>query len=223
MGNVCATREDSPRETARQYETYTARWHEVIGRLSDDAGLTTECLRVYREECQKQGLQQLSKRQWQEMTGGYINRISCKDQRTKERIYCAVDDAYPGPGNRAVSEATFIELSRLVLTLAEQDLRAQISKFQQKQTGVPPTPPKLVGSSAFNGLQALARQSGLGGPAETRPSSPELPPLQQQLQEAQMWRMEQEQLQQQQRQQQQRQQQLQQQAHMQQQQQQQQQ
>merc|ERR1719464_1397978 len=138
MGNICVSREDSPREAARQLATYTSLWEEVVSKLCDNVGFSEECSRVYREECQKQGSQQLTKSQWRDMTVAFVSRISCEDQRTKEKIYCAVEALYPGPGDRAVSEATFGEFTRLALTLAERDLRERISRIQEKNGGMPP-------------------------------------------------------------------------------------
>jgi len=135
MGNSCITREDSPREAARQQAHCNALWNEVVVTLGDDVGFSEECARIYREECTKQGIRQLTKQQWREMTAKFIRRISDDDIRTKEQIYIAVDELYPGPDERPVSEATFGEFTRLALTLAEQDLRGRLAKIQERHGG----------------------------------------------------------------------------------------
>mmetsp|Transcript_85458 Transcript_85458/g.189821 ORF Transcript_85458/g.189821 Transcript_85458/m.189821 type:complete len:571 (+) Transcript_85458:1-1713(+) len=147
MGSVCASREEGPQEELRQYETYTSLWQEVIARLSDDGAFGNECTRVYREECARCCVQQLTKQQWREMTTAFVGRVSCGDQRTKERIYRAVEGSYPGPGERIISEETFREFTRLAMTIAERDLRERISKMQEKHGGAPPglTPRQAVG------------------------------------------------------------------------------
>jgi len=148
MGNICTTREQRPGEAAEQHAVYTSLWQEVISKLSDNASFTAECSRVYREECQKLGAEQLTKSQWQEMTLAFISRISCNDQRTRERIYSAVGALYPGSGDRMVSESTFMEFTRLALMLAERDLRDRIAYAEAKLGGQQPGSP---GQTPVNG------------------------------------------------------------------------
>lgn len=132
MGNICVSREEDPRETLKQYEDYHALWREVVAKIDDDARLTSECSRVYKDECARLCIPQLTKEMWQMKTANFVNRITCHDPRTNAQIYRAVDGLYIGPPDRVISEGTFIEFTRLALTLAERALCDKISKLKAK-------------------------------------------------------------------------------------------
>jgi len=202
MGNCCITREDSPREAARQYERCNALWNEVVVTLGDDVGFAEECARIYREECTKQGVRQLTKQQWREMTAKFIRRISDDNISTKEQIYIAVDELCPGPDERPVSEATFGEFTRLALTLAEQDLRSRLAKIQERHGGAMPVQGSMGGHHSMNMGPPQTIASLPPGqlppqpePFQQKPVNTQLlqvPPSAQRLQEAQRQQAEQE-------------------------------
>ncbi|CAK8992682.1 unnamed protein product [Durusdinium trenchii] len=136
MGNFCASRTD-PEESRRQYEKYTFLRQQIVAKLSDEV-LANECGHLYAEECRRRRVQVLSKANWEEVCLPFIARVSCNDPQTQERIWQAVEELYPGPPDRSVSEATFVEFHRLVLTLAEEELRLRIAKVKDKYGGAPP-------------------------------------------------------------------------------------
>lgn len=138
MGNFCTSRAD-PEESRQQYEKYTFLRQQIISKLSDEV-LANECGHLYAEECRRRRVQSLSKFDWEEICFPFILRVSCNDPQTQQRIWQAVEEVYPGPSERPVNEATFIEFHRLALTLAEQDLRQRIAKVKEKYGGVAPPP-----------------------------------------------------------------------------------
>jgi len=201
MGNSCITREDSPREACRQYEHCNALWTEVVVLLGDEVGFQEESARIYREECTKQGIRQLTKQQWREMTAKFIRRISDDDIRTKEKIYEAVDALHPGPDERPVSEVKFGEFTKVALTCAEIDLRSRLAKIQERHGGAMPVqgamgghhgshvaPPQTITSLPPG--QMPPQQDNFHRPVNTQLL--QVPPSAQRLQEAQRQQAEQE-------------------------------
>lgn len=134
MGN-CALREEDLNEVSRQYDAWSSLWHEVIEKLSDDSTFAADCAKAYQEECQKRQRHVLTKLDWFEITGAFVNRISCNDQRTKERIYSGVELRLPGDKAQPLLQDMFRELTRLALSLAERDLRERIAKLKEKLGG----------------------------------------------------------------------------------------
>lgn len=141
MGNFCSSRAD-PEDSRQQYEKYTFLRQQILSKLSDEV-LANECGHLYAEECRRRKVSALSKAHWEEVCFPFILRVSCNDPQTQQRIWQAVEEVYPGPPERPVNEATFIEFHRLALTLAEQDLRQRIAKLKEKWpsgvSGVAPT------------------------------------------------------------------------------------
>ena len=202
MGNSCITREDSPREAARHYEHCNTLWNEVVVTLGDDVGFSEEVGRIYREECTKQGIRQLTKQQWRDMTDKFIRKITADDIHTKEQIYMAVDELYPGPDERPVSEGTFHEFTRLALTLAEQDLRSRLAKIQERHGGAMPVQGAMGGhhATSLGPPQTISSLPPGQMPPQPEPYQPrpvntqqlQVPPSAQRLQEAQRQQAEQE-------------------------------
>ena len=139
MGNFCSSRSD-PDESRQQYEKYTFLRQQILGKLSDEV-LANECGHLYAEECRRRRVTSLSKATWEEVGLPFIMRVSCNDPQTQHRIWQAVEEVYPGPPERPVNQATFVEFHRLALTLAEQDLRQRIAKVKEKYGGVAPPIP----------------------------------------------------------------------------------
>mmetsp|Transcript_33947 Transcript_33947/g.66784 ORF Transcript_33947/g.66784 Transcript_33947/m.66784 type:complete len:461 (-) Transcript_33947:182-1564(-) len=202
MGNSCITREDSPREAARQYEHCNELWREVVVTLGDDVGFSEECNRFYREECSKQGTRQLTKQQWRDMTEKFIRKITADDIDTIEHIYMAVDELYPGPDERPVPEGTFHEFTRLALTLAEQSLRSRLAKIQERHGGAMPVQGAMGGhhATSLGPPQTISSLPPGQMPPQPEPYQPrpvntqqlQVPPSAQRLQEAQRQQAEQE-------------------------------
>ena len=153
MGNFCSSRSD-PDESRQQYEKYTFLRQQILGKLSDEV-LANECGHLYAEECRRRRVTSLSKATWEEVGLPFIMRVSCNDPQTQHRIWQAVEEVYPGPPERPVNQATFVEFHRLALTLAEQDLRQRIAKVKEKYGGVAPPIPnsdwmsELFGKDCF--------------------------------------------------------------------------
>ena len=153
MGNFCSSRSD-PDESRQQYEKYTFLRQQILSKLSDEV-LANECGHLYAEECRRRRVTSLSKATWEEVGLPFIMRVSCNDPQTQHRIWQAVEEVYPGPPERPVNQATFVEFHRLALTLAEQDLRQRIAKVKEKYGGVAPPIPnsdwmsELFGKDCF--------------------------------------------------------------------------
>jgi len=141
MGNICVSREDDLAESRRQYDNYVFLWHEVISKLSDHATLTSESAQLYQEECAQRNTRYLAKQNWEEACAPFLQRLCCGDVSTKQRIFAALEELYPGPAERIITEAMFAEFNRLALQLAERDLRWRIAKLKEKYGGIPPAPP----------------------------------------------------------------------------------
>jgi len=141
MGNICVSREDDLAESRRQYDNYVFLWHEVISKLSDHALLASESSQLYHEECATRNTRYLAKQHWEEICAPFISRLCCGDVSTKQRIFAALEELYPGPAERTITEAMFAEFNRLALQLAERDLRWRIAKLKEKYGGIPPAPP----------------------------------------------------------------------------------
>eukprot|EP00913_Durusdinium_trenchii_P034583 g32353.t1 len=111
MGNFCASRTD-PEESRRQYEKYTFLRQQIVAKLSDEV-LANECGHLYAED---RGI--MSKTESasavQSKLGGGVPALHS-----------------PCPPDRSVSEATFVEFHRLMLTLAEEELRLRIAKVKE--------------------------------------------------------------------------------------------
>lgn len=167
---VCTSRDEAPDDLQRQFDECTHLWHEVTAKLTDDVSFADECRQVYREECEKRKKSPLTKADWQEIMGGFVDRIACEDQRTKTRIYTAVEEKCPGPATTPLSEAAFQELSRISLTLAERDLRERIAKLKEKTKGASAAPVPVT--SAVNwwesSLQQFTSPAGATGAADSK-------------------------------------------------------
>ncbi|CAJ1405241.1 unnamed protein product [Effrenium voratum] len=171
MGNFCSSREDL-QESRRQYEHYTFLRQQILSKLGDD--LQKECRSLYKEECCRRRVPALSKSDWEEVCLPFIQRVSCKDVGTQQRIFAAVQEVYPGPPERAVNEATFVEFNRLALTLAEQDLRQRIAKLKEKFGGDAPPIPANTHLDWFADL--LGKEEELSKePLQISPRSGDLP------------------------------------------------
>ncbi|CAJ1462257.1 unnamed protein product [Effrenium voratum] len=164
MGNFCSSREDLQEPGAwkvTDYEHYTFLRQQILSKLGDDLQKEFDAisratgavhqgaetfrglglLPSFKKECCRRRVPALSKSDWEEVCLPFIQRVSCKDVGTQQRIFAAVQEVYPGPPERAVNEATFVEFNRLALTLAEQDLRQRIAKLKEKFGGdAPPIP-----------------------------------------------------------------------------------
>ncbi|CAE7680384.1 unnamed protein product [Symbiodinium sp. CCMP2456] len=154
MGNYCVSRDDDPQQSRRQYESYTFLRHQIVEKLSNDV-LATECRHLYEEDTLNWALTAFMQCRLVFITVSgllevclpFIVRVSCNDPQTQQRILQSVDELYPGPPQRSVTQATFIEFNRLALSLAEQDLRRRIAKLKDKFGGNAP-PAVLVSQSS---------------------------------------------------------------------------
>lgn len=169
FGNVCVTREDSDQDIQRKCEEFVSLWEEIRARLEDKAGLAKECNEVYHAECQKKNCQMLTKHEWQVITTDFVRRISCEDNRTRDRIYWAIEGKYPGPADMRITTETFMEFTDVALEVAERDLRERIEKLQKKQKAMATAgPPRPVRPSPAEG----GPNSPTYGDAAILPSTP---------------------------------------------------
>lgn len=103
---------------------------EVAWRLRDERSFREECQRHFREVCRNSGQQSLTKRQWREMTYGYIQRVVCGTAYRRERIFRAADSFCPD--SKPISEDVFVKLTRYVLNIANDDLCERLTALHGK-------------------------------------------------------------------------------------------
>lgn len=89
-----------------------------------------ECRGYFRELCQRRGVSTLSKAQWREMTSGYLGRLMCNTGWRRERIFRALSGLYPEA--QAVTEEVFVEMTRAMLKLANDDLCERLRNLKDK-------------------------------------------------------------------------------------------